>query len=308
MHCSRGKLIRRERLAASSDNSFLFCSFDSRSIYELPLTQPTSTAAFEWHLNSTPPLPTSHLDYQRAFRTIHRRLQRGTVEKVVLSRIKEVNLSKGIAELFADLNSAYPNTFNYLISSPELGCWMGATPELLCQIDGLAIKTVALAGTKMAREHWQHKERQEQAYVTQYIADQLRHLRAASITTQGPYTVQAGPVQHLKTDVKALLQREEDRQRILQLLHPTPATCGLPTPTSRELIYTVEHHQRDLYAGFIAWTRETTTTAFVNLRCMQLTARKAWLYVGSGITIDSQVEREWLETERKAQTLLSVIR
>ena len=40
---------------------------------------------------------------------------------------------------------------------------------------------------------------------------------------------------------------------------------------------------------------------------MQLFQREAILYVGAGITKESDSEKEWLETEAKSQTLLNVL-
>jgi isochorismate synthase len=45
----------------------------------------------------------------------------------------------------------------------------------------------------------------------------------------------------------------------------------------------------------------------VNLRCAQITADRAYLFLGGGFTADSVVESEWQETENKARTLLNVI-
>ena len=41
---------------------------------------------------------------------------------------------------------------------------------------------------------------------------------------------------------------------------------------------------------------------------MQLSESAALLYVGGGLTKDSDPEAEWTETEAKAETLLSVLR
>jgi isochorismate synthase len=45
----------------------------------------------------------------------------------------------------------------------------------------------------------------------------------------------------------------------------------------------------------------------VNLRCMEIGNEKAILYAGAGITQDSNPQAEWEETERKMQTMLSVL-
>jgi isochorismate synthase len=41
----------------------------------------------------------------------------------------------------------------------------------------------------------------------------------------------------------------------------------------------------------------------VNLRCAQLFRNQAFLYLGGGLTAQSNVEEEWQETENKAKTL-----
>jgi isochorismate synthase len=49
------------------------------------------------------------------------------------------------------------------------------------------------------------------------------------------------------------------------------------------------------------------THVFVNLRCMQVLEKSAILYAGAGVTLDSVPEQEWIETEMKFNTLLSVV-
>ena len=50
------------------------------------------------------------------------------------------------------------------------------------------------------------------------------------------------------------------------------------------------------------------SSLFVNLRCMQLGDGHASLYVGGGITAESDPASEWRETEMKAETMLSVLK
>jgi isochorismate synthase len=63
-----------------------------------------------------------------------------------------------------------------------------------------------------------------------------------------------------------------------------------------------------LYAGFIGKIgNKAPTELLVMLRCMQFTPSAALLYLGGGLTPDSNPQEEWNETEAKAQTLLSVL-
>jgi isochorismate synthase len=49
------------------------------------------------------------------------------------------------------------------------------------------------------------------------------------------------------------------------------------------------------------------TNLFVNLRCCEIENYLITIYVGCGITKDSQAEKEFIETENKAKTILSVL-
>ena len=46
---------------------------------------------------------------------------------------------------------------------------------------------------------------------------------------------------------------------------------------------------------------------YVNLRCMQLTDTQRILYIGGGITKDSDPESEWQETVAKSQIMKRVL-
>jgi len=49
------------------------------------------------------------------------------------------------------------------------------------------------------------------------------------------------------------------------------------------------------------------TDLFVNLRCMKILKDKLVLFVGGGLTEQSEPQSEWEETVLKAKTLLSIL-
>lgn len=177
------------------------------------------------------------------------------------------------------------------------------------------MQTVSLAGTRPYNEKnsnigaWNSKERLEQEYVTRYIAGVLAHFNVKDVDLQGPYTKKAGNLLHLRTDFT--FRSEEIIEKLglfLNRLHPTPAVCGMPLHESLELLQGLEKHDREYYAGFLGPVGlNDRLSLFVNLRCMKVLTETLALFVGGGITADSVPEDEWLETEMKAETLLSVI-
>lgn len=262
---------------------------------------------FEITFNESNNRHTSKSEYDKSFESLHESLEKNDLQKVVLSKIKEVDCSKNPEAIFNDLNQNYASTFNYLLSSPAVGCWLGATPELLLESDGLKVNTVSLAGTVLQDESWSDKELEEQQYVTDYIVNTLTENGFHTNEVSGPVDCINGIVKHLKTTITADYTNRASFTQTLQALHPTPATCGIPTIKAKELILSTENHDRKLYTGFIL-LNFNQPKAFVNLRCLELLNNKAHLFLGGGLTQKSDCEKEWQETERKAETLLKVLK
>jgi len=102
-------------------------------------------------------------DYVSAFEKIKSALDANSIQKVVLSRTITTEVKDSPAEIFNKLNKRYENTFNYLVRFESGLCWIGATPELLIDKDGLSIKSMSMAGTKSAGldSKWSFKEKEE---------------------------------------------------------------------------------------------------------------------------------------------------
>jgi isochorismate synthase len=248
-------------------------------------------------------------------------IEKGSFEKVVPSRRKVVTLSErfDIAAAFSRLCKAYPQAFVSLVSSPESGTWIGATPEELVRLEDKAIfRTVAVAGTQPYHEGinprkvaWTHKEIEEQALVERYIISCFKKIRLREYEEHGPKTMVAGNLMHLRSDFTVDLKETNFPQLgsiMLRLLHPTSAVCGMPMEAAYQFLRQREGYDRGFYSGYLGPVNvDNNTDIFVNLRCMQLLPGKGIVYAGAGVTVDSVPEQEWEETEMKMNTLLRVI-
>ena len=197
-----------------------------------------------------------------------------------------------------------------MVNTPQAGMWMGATPERLLEVDGHMAYTNALAGTLPvdSKPMWSDKERVEQQIVSDYIATQLEKVGVTGYTKSAVETIASGTVQHLKTSFEFEIENSEKIEQIIDALHPTPAVCGMPLEIAKLAIKKYEQSPRKYYTGYLGpWGIGEESHLFVNLRSMQVTKERALLYIGAGITEDSFPEREWKETQVKAQTLLNVL-
>jgi isochorismate synthase len=232
------------------------------------------------------------------------------LRKAVYGRIKITQFdSSRCFELYNQLIEDHPNAFVYLVSSPQFGTWIGATPEVLLSMHGKQGYTMSLAGTRKVGatvNDWEDKEIEEQYLVSEYIQNRLLTQELQEIEQHGPFDMEAGPVRHLRTDF-SFYSPDKNAMEIALELHPTPAVAGVPTKVAQDLIATLEPFHRDLYTGFIGSISDEHSYLYVNLRCCQIQDGKAFLYLGGGYTSQSIPEDEWEETENKARTLLNSI-
>lgn len=215
---------------------------------------------------------------------------------------------------------------------PKVGLWLGATPELLFQVEGKQLTTISLAGTqpykRVSKVTWTNKEIEEQQIVTDYIAHQIEPF-SKPINISDVETIRAGSLLHLKSRITGLINDTAELKSIIQALHPTPAVCGFPKQDAKDFILKNENYNREFYTGFLgelnlkhAKTRNKNrrniennaytvvkkqSNFYVNLRCMQLKDHKALIYVGGGITKDSVAKKEWEETINKTKTIGNVL-
>ncbi|MFS4491547.1 chorismate-binding protein [Maribacter sp. 2308TA10-17] len=259
-------------------------------------------------------------------------IRQGDFKKVVLSRKIEWECSTNPLNIFKELLDSYPTAFCYLWHHPEVGTWLGATPEILLKVKNQQFTTMSLAGTQKYAEdvipEWESKELDEQQLVTDYISDILQS-SVSNLNIGERESIRAGNLWHLRTKLTGRLEKGSLGQ-VVKVLHPTPAVCGLPKDDTKKFILTNENYNREYYTGFLGELNFITekdrtsnsrnqenkayrlvrkaTTLFVNLRCMQLKDSKAFIYVGGGVTQDSDAEKEWQETVAKSKTILRVLR
>lgn len=243
-------------------------------------------------------------------------ISNGSFEKVVPSRRIQIPIGEDFdpVAMFEFLTSEYPGALTSLVSIPDVGTWIGASPELLISVDTDQIfRTVSLAGTqpwenqRLADVAWTQKEIEEQALVCRYIINCFKKIRLREFEEHGPRTSLAGNLLHLKTTYEVDMKATNFPQLgsvMLNLLHPTSAVCGMPKDAAIEFLGENEGFNRSFFSGYLGPVNISGEThIFVNLRCMELLENSAYLYAGAGVTEDSIPEKEWEETELKLTTL-----
>lgn len=305
-------------------SGFAFVSFDHKLRYMIPESesdiyfQKVSEKDFFLSKEVKEDLSGSgKLDFEMLVESAIAEIAAGTFEKVVLSRKEQVaSVDFQFDQLFTKITAAYPTAFRYVFYHPEIGFWMGASPEQLMKVENNLLQTVSLAGTQLYDSDntclWGDKEKKEQQIVTDYIVGCLESF-SEQIHVSEPATYVAGKLAHIKTDISAHIEPKKIEQMIA-VLHPTPAVCGFPKEKALQFIVEKEGYDRSFYAGFLGeWNKNFTTyqgnqfDLYVNLRCMNYQNKELNVYVGCGITRQSIPELEYQETANKAMTMKQII-
>jgi menaquinone-specific isochorismate synthase len=254
------------------------------------------------------PPPTSKT-YELLVADAVRDINAGLFDKVVLAR--SVTLSGDIQLLptLRRLTDRYSDCWTFSVHG-----LIGATPELLVRRTGEQVMSRVLAGTvprspddtesgQLASDMVaSEKAREEHAYAVMSVAQALgTHCTDLDVPTE-PSVLRLANVQHLATDVHAMLVDDTSVVAIAGALHPTAAVCGTPTERAMQYILLREGLNRGRYAGPVGWFDANGDGEFgIALRCGQVHPDNSGidLYAGCGIVAGSDPRSEFEESETK---------
>lgn len=239
--------------------------------------------------------------FRRAMDAVHA----GEVQKVVLARQVEIELSSGFEAkpLVSRLAAANPGCFVF-----SIGGLVGASPELLVSVRRGRVRSLALAGTATTPEELESvKISEEHRHVSTSVPDLLsRHMTGIDVTEQ--VIVQHGAMSHVGTRIEGPARSGTTVADILADLHPTAAVAGVPTTSALDLIRELEPASRGRYAGPIGWLDTSGDGVFaLALRCGQVSDNRITLFAGGGLVDGSEEEAELAETELKLAPMLTAL-
>jgi isochorismate synthase len=236
----------------------------------------------------------------------------GALDKVVLARAIDVEAEAPLdAEaLLRALEARHPTCRAFLVRGSS-SVFLGATPEILCRVEGDRVEAEALAGSAPPEQArllpGSGKDLREHRWVVDHIADALAAVADHVHHPAEPRIRALANVVHLHTPVKGRLAPGRGIADVAAALHPTPAVGGVPPGAALRFLAEHEALDRGLYAGVVGWVGEGRAELAVALRSALIRGRRARIFVGAGIVDGSSPDAEWEETELKARALLDAL-
>lgn len=241
------------------------------------------------------------------------------LRKVVLARALDVEFAEPVSPEAILCNLVKDNRRGYTFGAglPGGRTLVGASPELLLSRTGTQVVSHPHAGS-MPRSAdpvadtengkallASRKDHLEHAVLTEAVAEALRPFCRRLDVPGVPELVSTPTMWHLGTTIKGeLADRDVTALHLAAALHPTPAICGTPTESARELVVELEPFERGYYAGAVGWVDADGDGEWaVSIRCAEVAQRSLRLYAGGGIVPESDPDAELAETSAKFATL-----
>ena len=268
-------------------------------------------------------------EYVRAVETAKDAIAAGEAIQVVLARRQSFDLPVDPASgkaldgigLYRSLRRVNPSPYLFFVRVPAFEV-VGASPELLVQVDRDKLTTHPIAGTRprgatpaedaILAEQLQRdpKERAEHVMLVDLGRNDLgRVARPGTVTVSKYMDVERySHVLHLVSHVEGKLRPDLDALDALRAVFPAGTLSGAPKVRAMQLIAAAEGERRGLYGGAVGYLGyDGNLDTAITIRSAVLREGRAHVHTGAGIVAGSVPEKEFEETEHKAAALRRAI-
>jgi len=268
-------------------------------------------------------------EYVHAVEVAKDAIAAGEAIQVVLARRQSFDLPTDPATgkaldgigLYRSLRRVNPSPYLFFVRVPSFEV-VGASPELLVQVDGDRLATHPIAGTRprgaspaedqLLAEQLERdpKERAEHVMLVDLGRNDLgRVAKAGSVTVSKYMDVERySHVLHLVSHVEGKLRPDLDALDALRAVFPAGTLSGAPKVRAMQLIAAAEGERRGLYGGAVGYLGyDGNLDTAITIRSAVLREGRAHVHTGAGIVAASVPEKEFEETEHKAAALRRAI-
>jgi anthranilate synthase component 1 len=245
----------------------------------------------------------------------------GDVFQVVLSKRYDFQIRGNLVGFYRNLREINPSPYMYFLKSGEHQI-VGSSPEMLVRVENRRVETFPIAGT---RPHVKNPA-ENKRLTEELLADPKERAEHVMLVDLGRNDIgkvskfgsvhlpefmkvhQYSHVQHIVSRVVGDLRDECDCYDALRAVFPAGTVSGAPKVRAMEIIEELEPTRRGPYAGAVGYFSYNGNADFaITIRTLIANGDKAHIQVGAGIVADSDPEKEWFETEHKAQALIKAL-
>jgi anthranilate synthase component 1 len=279
---------------------------------------PAAEAPFSY---TQPTVNISKADFEAAVTAAKGYVTAGDIFQVVLSKRFGFQYSGSLLSFYRSLRQINPSPYMFYYKSGSRQI-VGASPEMLVRVDKRKVVTFPIAGTapytvdaaenqRLAKELLADpKERAEHVMLVDLARNDIGRIsQYGSVTVPEFMQVhQFSHVQHIVSQVVGDLKDDLGSFDALKAVFPAGTVSGAPKVRAMEIIEELEPSHRGPYAGAVGYFSCNGNADFaIAIRTLFAEGNQAYIQAGAGIVADSVPEKEWFETEHKAQALMKAL-
>jgi anthranilate synthase component 1 len=259
--------------------------------------------------------------FEHAVEKVKEYVRQGDIFQVVLSKRYDFRVQGGLIAFYRSLRAINPSPYMYFFKSGDRQI-VGSSPEMLVRVENRTVETFPIAGTRPVADSPAEnkrlaqdllsdpKERAEHVMLVDLARNDVGKI-AAYGSVRVPEFMQVhkySHVQHIVSRVMGNLREGCQSYDALKAVFPAGTVSGAPKPRAMEIIEELEPARRGPYAGAVGYFSYNGNADFaITIRTLFADKEKAHIQAGAGIVADSVPEREWLETESKAEALMKAL-
>lgn len=254
-------------------------------------------------------------------------IRAGDVFQVVVSQRLTATSSASPFDMYRAMRVINPSPFMFYLQSPTVTL-VGASPEILCRLEGRSVSTRPLAGTRHRGRNEAEdlglekelladpKERAEHVMLVDLGRNDLgRICEPGSVVIDDLMSVERySHVMHISSQVSGTLASGKTAFDAIRAVLPVGTVSGAPKIRAMEIIDELEPVRRGPYAGAVGYIDFSgNMDTCIALRTLVITPSDdsgLWrvdAQVGAGIVADSEPTTEYKETLNKAQGMLGAL-
>lgn len=273
----------------------------------------------------------SKKEYCEKVRKLKDHIVEGDIFQAVLSRSIMAEYHSEPLDIYKRLRETNPSPYMFFMKSDD-GILLGSSPEKFISVRGdNSVKMVEIkpiAGTKPRGLINEVLDRDlDNRFETELKIDpkelaehtmlvDLARNDVARISVPGtrhvskPFAVEKySHVQHMVSSVSGTLKPELDALHAYSASMNMGTLTGAPKIEAMKLLREYEENKRGFYGGSVFYlTPSKDLGSAIVIRSMRLKGDTAYIRSGAGIVYDSVPEKEFDETEKKAQACLNALR
>jgi len=248
-------------------------------------------------------------------------IEAGEIIQVVLSQRLSKATTASPFDIYRALRSINPSPYMYYLHLDDCHI-VGASPELLVQVEAGMVATHPIAGTR-PRGRSPDEDLALEAELKSDEKELAEHIMLVDLgrndigRVSEPGTVEVtqlmdverySHVMHLVSHVQGKLRRDLTQFDALRACFPAGTVSGAPKIRAMEIIAELEPDKRGPYAGAVGYfSFSGNLDTAITIRTIIMTQGTAHVQAGCGIVADSVPEREHQESINKAQALIKAI-